>query len=125
MKPGIPFRLNSSLTKIVGSDKDEFDELVVGKWFHLEQMDTNQWWMRVGESNFDISIKNNKATIFHRESNKVLESQEASELYRLTKKEVTFLMDLLNENRDSIQEEEELQDQLDLIEQIEEVLSPS
>ena len=26
----------------------EFDELVVGKWIHLEQMDTGKWWMNVG-----------------------------------------------------------------------------
>lgn len=26
----------------------EFDELVVGKWLHVEQMDTGLWWMNVG-----------------------------------------------------------------------------
>lgn len=26
----------------------EFDELVVGQWIHLEQMDTNSWWMNIG-----------------------------------------------------------------------------
>lgn len=25
-----------------------FDELVVGKWIHIEQMDTNRWWMNIG-----------------------------------------------------------------------------
>jgi hypothetical protein len=26
----------------------EFDELVVGKWIHIEQMDTGHWWMDIG-----------------------------------------------------------------------------
>lgn len=26
----------------------EFDELVVGRWIHIEQMDTGRWWMNVG-----------------------------------------------------------------------------
>lgn len=26
----------------------EFDELVIGHWIHLEQMDTGTWWMNIG-----------------------------------------------------------------------------
>lgn len=26
----------------------EFDELVIGRWIHLEQMDTGYWWMNIG-----------------------------------------------------------------------------
>lgn len=26
----------------------EFDELAVGRWLHIEQMDTGFWWMNVG-----------------------------------------------------------------------------
>lgn len=26
----------------------EFDELVVDRWLHIEQMDTNYWWMNIG-----------------------------------------------------------------------------
>lgn len=26
----------------------EFDELVVGSWLHVEQMDTGRWWVNVG-----------------------------------------------------------------------------
>lgn len=26
----------------------EFDELVVGQFFHIEQMDTGYWWMNIG-----------------------------------------------------------------------------
>ncbi len=27
-----------------------FDELVVGTWFHLENMDKDLWWLRVGDA---------------------------------------------------------------------------
>lgn len=33
-----------------------FDELVVGDWIHLEQMDKRVWWMRLGDREFDIVI---------------------------------------------------------------------
>lgn len=26
----------------------EFDELVVGRWLHVEQMGTGRWWMNIG-----------------------------------------------------------------------------
>lgn len=26
----------------------EFDELVVGRWLHIEQMDATTWWMNIG-----------------------------------------------------------------------------
>jgi hypothetical protein len=26
----------------------DFDELVIGRWIHLEQMDVGYWWMNVG-----------------------------------------------------------------------------
>ena len=26
----------------------DFDELVVGSWIHIEQMDTGRWWMNIG-----------------------------------------------------------------------------
>jgi hypothetical protein len=26
----------------------EFDELVVGQWLHIEQMDSGFWWMNIG-----------------------------------------------------------------------------
>ncbi len=28
--------------------RTELDELVVGRWLHLEQMDTGFWWMAIG-----------------------------------------------------------------------------
>ena len=32
-----------------GSEGVEFDELVVGTWFHMEQMGDRDWWMRIGD----------------------------------------------------------------------------
>ncbi len=29
-------------------DRTEFDELVVGSWAHIEQMDTGVWWANIG-----------------------------------------------------------------------------
>lgn len=34
----------------------EFDELVVGNWFHLEQMDDRDWWMRVGPLAINVRV---------------------------------------------------------------------
>jgi hypothetical protein len=34
----------------------EFDELVVSKWFHLEQMDTGAWWLVVGGVTINIRV---------------------------------------------------------------------
>lgn len=31
-----------------GPAGSEFDELVISRWFHLEQMDASTWWMNVG-----------------------------------------------------------------------------
>jgi len=33
-----------------------FDELVVDDWFHIEQMNTRSWWMRLGETDYNITI---------------------------------------------------------------------
>lgn len=32
------------------------DEVVIDQWFHVERMDERQFWLRVGEAEFDISI---------------------------------------------------------------------
>jgi hypothetical protein len=34
----------------------EFDELVVSKWLHLEQMDTGSWWMVAGGVTINIRV---------------------------------------------------------------------
>jgi len=38
------------------SDRVEFDELVIGEWFHIEQMSDRSWWFRAGERNFNVRI---------------------------------------------------------------------
>ena len=60
-------------------DVGDFDELVVGDWFHLEQMDDRYWWMHVGETNFDIGIPediNKPITVYNRELDLYLPTEE-------------------------------------------------
>lgn len=46
IRPGMdPFEDTTSVTVLEGT---EFDELVIGRWIHLEQMDTRRWWINVG-----------------------------------------------------------------------------
>lgn len=35
-------------------DGAEFDELVAGRWLHIEQMDTGVWWLEVGGVTINI-----------------------------------------------------------------------
>lgn len=37
-----------SRTHLIGAGDTEFDELVVGSWLHVEQMDHATWWMSIG-----------------------------------------------------------------------------
>ena len=46
---GAPWRVQSD-------QAGEFDELVVASWMHLERMDRRQWWLRLGQVEFDITI---------------------------------------------------------------------
>lgn len=34
-----------------------FDELVLGDWLHVEQMDDSQWWLRVGDARLTVTLK--------------------------------------------------------------------
>jgi hypothetical protein len=51
-RPGSAITLNSTQF-----EPSEFDELVVGDWLHLEQMDTRDWWMQVGPLTINIHIR--------------------------------------------------------------------
>jgi len=42
--------------KVTAQNDGVFDELVVDDWLHLEQMDDNTWWMRVGDARVDIKV---------------------------------------------------------------------
>ncbi len=55
-------KLDSWRLHAVAGDKETslsspagFDELVVGDWFHIERMDKNVWWMRVGDARIMVS----------------------------------------------------------------------
>ena len=34
------------------------DEVVIDKWFHLEQMDDDAWWIRIGDLIVDVNVNN-------------------------------------------------------------------
>ena len=34
-----------------------FDELVVGDWFHMERMDNDWWWMRIGQTTYACIVR--------------------------------------------------------------------
>jgi hypothetical protein len=53
MRPDLP--PPPDLTSYVVLEGTEFDELVVGRWIHLEQMDTGRWWMNVGGVTVNIT----------------------------------------------------------------------
>ena len=38
------------------ADEGTFDELVVDHWLHIEQMDTRNWWMRVGDVELSVTV---------------------------------------------------------------------
>jgi hypothetical protein len=33
-----------------------FDELTLEHWFHIEQMDEDLWWMRVGDARITVAV---------------------------------------------------------------------
>jgi len=38
------------------TDQGLFDELVVDDWLHIEKLDTNRWWMRLGDADIQVEI---------------------------------------------------------------------
>jgi hypothetical protein len=38
----------AGLSETINLPGTEFDELVIGHWIHLEQMNASQWWINVG-----------------------------------------------------------------------------
>ena len=47
-----PSHDTTSYTALEGT---EFDELVIGSWIHLEQMDNGRWWMNVGGVTINVT----------------------------------------------------------------------
>jgi hypothetical protein len=46
--------------KIVLENQGAFDELVVDDWLHVEQMDNNVWWLRVGDVRLFVTLSDNE-----------------------------------------------------------------
>jgi hypothetical protein len=42
--------------KIQLENEGELDEVVLHPWFHLEQMDEDLWWLRVGHARILVNI---------------------------------------------------------------------
>jgi hypothetical protein len=42
--------------KIELENEGVFDELVVDDWLHVEKMDNNAWWLRVGDARIFVTI---------------------------------------------------------------------
>lgn len=67
-KPGYKWRsliktdLNSTSRQLTHENNENhflptyFDELVIDQWFHLEMIDENLYWMRVGDYKVDIKF---------------------------------------------------------------------
>ena len=56
---GYKWRFNAPpmLKDVEGDGNSYCDELVIGDWFHLEHMNDNHWWMRIGNDlNINITI---------------------------------------------------------------------
>jgi hypothetical protein len=55
---GIRWRLLSHLdgASVETENQGTFDELVVDDWLHIEQMDTNVWWLRVGDARLMVTL---------------------------------------------------------------------
>jgi hypothetical protein len=58
-KPGSSWRIlaRDGERKIELANEGIFDELVINSWLHLEQMDDDHWWMRVGDAKIDVFVR--------------------------------------------------------------------
>ena len=45
---------------------ETFDELVVDDWLHIEQMDRDTWWMRIGDD-LVVRVKNGAVVSIERD----------------------------------------------------------
>ena len=57
-KSGLKWRLLAHLENryFEVENQGSFDELVVDGWLHIEQMDANVWWMRVGDASINVTL---------------------------------------------------------------------
>ena len=45
------------------ADRGTFDELVVDQWFHIERMDANTFWLRVGDARLTVTLDGDAAVV--------------------------------------------------------------
>jgi hypothetical protein len=50
-------KLHVPYREVPVAPESSFDEVVVDEWLHIEKMDTNQYWMRVGDACINVSIQ--------------------------------------------------------------------
>jgi hypothetical protein len=57
-KPGERWRVlaHADQRKVEVENDGIFDELVVDDWLHIEQMDENAWWIRIGDARIDVRL---------------------------------------------------------------------
>jgi hypothetical protein len=58
-KPGSKWRVlaHNGTERIELENRGVFDELVVAQWLHVEQMDDNVWWLRVGDARVNVRVE--------------------------------------------------------------------
>jgi len=54
--------------RVQSDDRGEFDEIVVGDWLHVERLDTNHYYVRIGERvSWATPEKDGRVTITYEE----------------------------------------------------------
>ena len=48
--------------KIDIENQGMLDEIVLQAWFHLEQLDNNKWWIRIGDARILVSVEPDQNT---------------------------------------------------------------
>jgi hypothetical protein len=42
--------------KLELENQGDFDEFVLGDWFHVENMDDDVWWLRIGDARVLVTL---------------------------------------------------------------------
>lgn len=56
--PGSEWRILAwtNTKKVELENQGVLDEVVIQPWFHLEQLDERQWWMRIGDARVFVTV---------------------------------------------------------------------
>jgi len=57
-----------TIKRTPGSDTEiendgELDEVVIGRWFHLEKMSPSTWWMRIGNHGVSVDVSGERPVV--------------------------------------------------------------